>query len=90
MPAEGPEGSDAVGLRVRIARSYGTADLAERVVGAVSVDDPGAVEIARSRDRVVLEVRGTDPASVRRTLDDLLACLAAAERTAGFVKKPGR
>ena len=60
------------------------------MVGAVSVDDPGTVVIHRTKDRVVLEVSGSDPASVRRTLDDLVACLGVAERTAGLIKKSGR
>jgi hypothetical protein len=75
---------------VRLERSYGSDDLAARVVGAVAVDDPGTVSILRRGDRVVVEAEGEDPASLRRTLDDLIACLGAAERTAGIVKGTGR
>ncbi|HEV2519736.1 MAG TPA: KEOPS complex subunit Pcc1 [Thermoplasmata archaeon] len=75
---------------MRLERRYGSSELARRVVGAVAVDDPGSVSIHRDDDRVVFEVGGDDPASIRATLDDLIACLGAAERTAGIVKAPGR
>ncbi len=59
-------------------------------MAAVSVDDPDTVTIRRSGDRVLVEVEGEDPAALRRTLDDLIACLGAAERTAGIVKSTGQ
>jgi hypothetical protein len=60
------------------------------VVGAVAADDPTSLSIERTEDRVVIEVLGVQPASVRRTLDDLVACLGVAERTAGFIKRTSR
>ncbi|MCI4359670.1 MAG: hypothetical protein L3J95_04520 [Thermoplasmata archaeon] len=56
----------------------------------MAVDDPGSLSIRRTEDRVVIGVEGSNPASLRRTLDDLLACLGVAERTAGLVKRSSR
>ena len=77
-------------MSVRPERRYDDPDLAARVLAAVSVDDPEAVAMYKIGDRLVFEVSGTSPASLRTTLDDLIACLGAAERTAGILKPTRR
>jgi hypothetical protein len=74
-------------VTVRLERHYGSAELAQRVVGAIAADDPTTHTLHRRGDLVIIEVEGNNPATVRATLDDLIACVGVAERTAGIVKK---
>ena len=75
-------------MSVRLARSYRSASEAERVWRSVQADNPGFVSGRLEGSRVTIELSGTNPASLRMTLDDLVACLAAAE-TAGEAAGPG-
>jgi len=77
-------------VSVRLERRYDDPDLAARVLASVSVDDPGAVAMQRNGDRLVFEVSGRSASTLRTTLDDLIACIGAAERTAGIVKPTRR
>jgi transcription factor Pcc1 len=69
-------------LTVLLTRRYPTPALAEAVVEAVAPDDAGFVTATREGDRVTFRVVSNEPRSARATLDDLLAGVAAAERTA--------
>ncbi len=76
-------------MSVRLERSFPSEAIAERIVRALAVDDPGTFRVEREGRRVVLEVSGPTAGAVRRTVDDLLAGVLAAERTAGL-GRPGR
>ena len=58
------------------------ATTAQRIVDALRADNPSFVSV--EADGPTIEIRLTAPsaASARTTLDDLLACLRAAEHTA--------
>jgi pheromone shutdown protein TraB len=60
---------------------------AERLRRAVVADNPEHVAVTVDGSELVVRVAAGPPASVRATLDDLLACLAAAE--AAGVPEPG-
>lgn len=74
-------------MRVRLERRYPSRALAARIWRSVVADNPGFVSGRLTGDRLVIEVSHPSPASLRATLDDLIACIAAAER-AGPVARP--
>jgi hypothetical protein len=53
---------------------------AERLRRALTADNPGHVHVEAKGAELVIEVAPGPAASVRATLDDLLACLLAAEK----------
>ncbi|HTZ61866.1 MAG TPA: KEOPS complex subunit Pcc1 [Thermoplasmata archaeon] len=53
---------------------------ARRLAAAVAADNPPYVHVAVEDGALVVRVRAPTAGSARTTLDDLLACLAAAER----------
>ena len=55
---------------------------AERLRAAVRVDDPSFADVAVEEDELVIRLTAPSAARARATLEDLLACLRAAERTA--------
>ncbi len=55
---------------------------AERLLRSLRVDDPTFVTLATEERELVVRVEAPSAARARATLEDLLACLAAAERTA--------
>jgi hypothetical protein len=59
---------------------------AEALRAAVVADNPAYVEVAAEDRDLVVRVSAASAASARTTLEDLLACLKAAERTAGLAK----
>jgi hypothetical protein len=69
-------------VTVRLGRTYPSRPEAERVAAAVAVDNPGFVRLRVDGPRIEIELDATTPARARATLDDLVACLNAAERTA--------
>jgi hypothetical protein len=56
---------------------------AQRLRAAVAADNPSFVGIDVEGNDLVVRVRSDSPASARATLEDLLACLGAAERAGG-------
>jgi hypothetical protein len=55
---------------------------ADRLARAVAADNPAHVRVTAEGAELVVRVAPGSAASVRATLDDLLACIAAADRTA--------
>jgi hypothetical protein len=56
---------------------------AEALRAVVVADNPSYVEVTTEDRDLVVRLTATSAASARTTLEDLLACLKAAERTAG-------
>ena len=77
-------------MSVRLERRYRSASEAEAVWRAVAADDPGFVSGHVDGDRLVIEGASPSAASLRMTLDDLIACLAAAERSLEAAGPPRR
>ncbi len=75
---------------VVLRRTYSTAAIAEQVRRAVAADDPSYVR--SSVLGAVLEYRIEAPhaASARATLDDLLACVNAAEHSLSLTESSHR
>lgn len=67
-------------MTVSIARTCADPAEAELLARAVSADDPAYVQVVRDGSRLTFLVEGARAASVRSTIEDLLACLQAAER----------
>jgi hypothetical protein len=67
----------------------GTADALR---AAVAADNPEYVTVVRDGADLVIRVTTASPASARLTLEDLLACLSAAERAIAVAaaEPPGR
>lgn len=57
--------------------------------GAIAADDPTFVRVRSDGPRLTLELRGRSPATLRRTVDDLLAGIAAAEATLAVTRSVG-
>jgi tRNA threonylcarbamoyladenosine modification (KEOPS) complex Pcc1 subunit len=81
VPTE--EGRDDVTARAQLELRFPTPEEARVVWEAVSADDPGSVVGRVEDDRLVIETGPSTAASVRVTIDDLLACIQAA--TGGVV-----
>ncbi|HYA54375.1 MAG TPA: KEOPS complex subunit Pcc1 [Thermoplasmata archaeon] len=81
MSASESEGA-GVELTVRLRGAFPDATTARRVADAVRADNPSFVTIAVDGSELEVRLTATSAASARATLEDLLACLRAAERTA--------
>ena len=68
---------------VVVVRFDGEPDEARALARAVAADDPETFDLVQDGGQMRIVVRGEALATVRRSVDDLLACLAAAE--AGLV-----
>ncbi|MCI4328832.1 MAG: hypothetical protein L3J86_04535 [Thermoplasmata archaeon] len=55
--------------------------VAERIARALAADQPEFVQTERDGDRLTFRVTPASAASVRATLEDLLACLQTAEKS---------
>lgn len=62
-------------------RRYASPQEASRLARAVAADHPGFVTGGARGATLRFRVEAPSPASARASLDDLLACVAAAERT---------
>jgi hypothetical protein len=67
-------------VTVVVRRRCADAGEATRLAQAVAVDDPAHVRVGTEGAELVVHVDPASAASARATLDDLLACLGAAER----------
>jgi hypothetical protein len=68
-------------VTVEIERQYPSAALAERIVRSLAADQPEFVQAERNGATVRFRIAEGSPQSLRATLEDLLACVQAAERT---------
>jgi hypothetical protein len=71
-------------VTVRLERRYASPDVADRLRRALEADQAGRVHAERDGANLSFTLSSDDPGSARATLDDLLACLGAAERTLGI------
>jgi hypothetical protein len=69
-------------VTVEVRRACASPAEAERLLAAVAADNPEFVRMGVEESDLVVRLTAPTPASARATLDDLLACLAAAERAA--------
>jgi hypothetical protein len=70
--------------RAELTICCGSPEEAEVLWRSLSADDPGSVEGRVEGSRLVLRTGPAPIASVRTTLDDLLACAQAASLTVAF------
>ncbi len=69
-------------MTVRLRRRCASPDEAERLRAAVVADNPSFVGVSTDGADLLVSVAAASASSVRATIDDLLACLGAAERAA--------
>lgn len=75
---------EAVAARAEVVLQCASSQEAQVLWDALSADDPGSVEGRVEGDRLVIHAGPSAMASLRTTLDDLLACAQAASgATAG-------
>ncbi len=74
-------------MTVEIRRTWPSADIAARIARAVAVDNPEYVEVRAQGAELIVRVRSSSAASARASVDDLLACLHAAEETVAMAKR---
>ncbi len=67
-------------MTVVVRRDCADAAEARALHGAVAADNPSFVEVSVQGRQLEIRVRATSAASARSTLEDLMACLQAAER----------
>jgi hypothetical protein len=67
-------------VTAEVRRLCATTEEAERLRTAVAPDNPEYVRVSVEGSELVIRLTAPSPASARATLEDLLGCLAAAER----------
>lgn len=72
---------------VELRRTWPSAAMAGRIARAVVADNPEYVETRARGAELVLRVRSTSAASARSSVDDLLACVRAAEETVALTRR---
>ena len=68
--------------RAQLRLTFEDATTAEAVASSVSLDDEGYIETRRRGRAITAEARADGTMSLLHTLDDYLACVSVAERTA--------
>ena len=74
-------------MTVTVRHRCGSPHLAEALCRAVAVDNPSYVDVTTEGPNLLVRVTANSASSARTTLDDLMACLGAAER-AGTSSRP--
>jgi tRNA threonylcarbamoyladenosine modification (KEOPS) complex Pcc1 subunit len=72
-----PEGE----LTAVLTRNCENEAMASTLKGAISPDNGLFADVTQEKGKLTIQVRARNVAELRRTLDDLLACLSAAEKT---------
>jgi hypothetical protein len=67
-------------VTVALRRPYPSPEVARRIAAALNADNPAFVRVAVEGSALAIRLTADSPGSARATLDDLLACLQAAER----------
>ncbi|MGA8542629.1 MAG: KEOPS complex subunit Pcc1 [Thermoplasmata archaeon] len=65
-----------------VRRPCASSNEAERLRAALAADNPSFVRVEVEGTALVIRVTAASPASARATLEDLMACVSAAERAA--------
>ncbi len=76
--------------RAQLHLTFEDATTAEAVASSVALDDAGYIETRRRGRTVTAQATADSPMSLLHTLDDYLACVSVAERTAREARPPGR
>jgi len=76
--------------RAHLQLTFDDAATAETVASSVSLDDEGYIETTRRGRTITARAKADSPMSLLHTLDDYLACVSVAERTAREARPPGR
>ncbi len=74
----------------RLTLSFSDAATAEAVAESVSLDDQGYIRTRRAGKTITAKARADSPMILLHTLDDYLACVSVAERTAEAVRPRAR
>ena len=74
----------------RLTLEFDDADSARAIVAAVAIDDDGYIRTTRRGRILIAEATADGPMSLLHTLDDYLACISVAERTAKEARPRGR
>ena len=76
--------------RAQLTLTFDDAATAEAVASSVSLDDEGYIETTRRGRTITATATADGPMSLLHTLDDYLACVSVAERTAHEARPPER
>ena len=76
--------------RATVTLRFRDAATAKAVADAVSLDDEGYIRTARKGATITATAAADGPLPLLHTLDDYLACVTVAERTAETARPPGR
>src|SRR2546425_11449537 len=76
--------------RAQLQLTFDDAATAEAVASSVSLDDEEYIDTARRGRTITARATADSPMSLLHTLDDYLACVSVAERTAREARPPGR
>jgi hypothetical protein len=76
--------------RATLQLKFADARTAKAVAESVSLDDLGFVRTQRQGSTITAQATADSPLSLLHTLDDYLACISVAERTAEAARPPAR
>ena len=76
--------------RAQLILEFRDAATAKAVAEAVSPDDEGFIRTTRTARTIEAKASADGPLSLLHTLDDYLACVSVAERTAEAARPPAR
>ncbi|MEK6988400.1 MAG: KEOPS complex subunit Pcc1 [Candidatus Thermoplasmatota archaeon] len=74
----------------RLTLTFTDAATAKAVAESVSLDDEGYIRTRRAGKAITAKARADSPMSLLHTLDDYLACVSVAERTAEAARPRAR
>ena len=74
----------------RLTLTFRDTDDARAIVASVSPDDESYIQTTRRGRTVVAKADADSPMTLLHTLDDYLACISVAERTAEAARPRGR
>ena len=74
----------------RLTFEFDDTDSARAIVAAVAIDDDRYIRTTRRGRILIAEATADGPMSLLHTLDDYLACISVAERTAKEARPRGR
>lgn len=75
-------------IDLQISFCYPESGIAEAVSASVAPENGSFVSSRLDSSDISFRITGNDAASVRATVDDLLACVKTAEASLGIVSKP--
>jgi transcription factor Pcc1 len=71
-------------IRLTLRRAYPTAAIAEQIRRALAPDEPENLSSHVEGTTLILELHAPSAASARATMEDLLPCVATAEKAHGL------